>query len=141
MTRAAQQLAKLTRPRLHKAVARERLFAVLDEAREHKPAICVVGPPGAGKTTVVASWLDARDIKGIWYQVDPGDADLATFFYYLGLAAKPFTRKGQRIHRVVGRESEGTTRTQAEEFIEKVRRDARDGRLNRSSPLFASVFR
>jgi LuxR family maltose regulon positive regulatory protein len=90
------QLAKLTRPRLHKAVARERLFAVLDEARAHKPAICVVGPPGAGKTTLVASWLDARAIKGIWYQVDPGDADLATFFYYLGEAAKPFTRKGQR---------------------------------------------
>lgn len=90
------QLAKLTRPRLHKAAARERLFAQLDEGREHKPAICVVGPPGAGKTTLVASWLDARAIKGIWYQVDAGDADLATFFYYLGLAAKPFTRKGQR---------------------------------------------
>ena len=90
------QLAKLTRPRLHKAVARERLFAKLDEARSHKPAICVVGPPGAGKTTLVASWLDARGIRGIWYQVDPGDADVATFFYYLGLAAKPFTRKGQR---------------------------------------------
>ena len=96
MTRAAPQLAKLTRPRLHKAVARERLFAVLDEARGRKPAICVVGPPGAGKTTLVASWLDARSIKGIWYQVDPGDADLATFFYYLGEAARPFTRKGQR---------------------------------------------
>jgi len=90
------QLAKLTRPRLHNAVARERLFAVLDEAREHKPAICVIGPPGAGKTTLVASWLDARGIKGIWYQVDPGDADLATFFYYLGEAAKTFIRKGQR---------------------------------------------
>lgn len=37
---------------------------------------------------------------------------------------------GERIHRVVGRESEGTTRTQAEEFIQKVRRDARDGRLS-----------
>jgi integrase len=37
---------------------------------------------------------------------------------------------GQRIHRVIGRESDGTTRTQAETFIEKVRRDARDGRLN-----------
>jgi integrase len=37
---------------------------------------------------------------------------------------------GQRIHRVLGRESDGTTRTQAEEFIEKVRRDAREGRLN-----------
>ena len=90
------QLAKLTRPRLHKAVARERLFALLDEASQHKSAICVTGPPGAGKTTLVASWLDARGIKGIWYQVDPGDADLATFFYYLGEAAKPFTRKGQR---------------------------------------------
>ena len=37
---------------------------------------------------------------------------------------------GQRIHRVIGRESDGTTRTQAEEFIEKVRRDAREGRLH-----------
>jgi hypothetical protein len=37
---------------------------------------------------------------------------------------------GQRIHRVIGRESDGTTRTQAEEFIEKVRRDAREGRLS-----------
>ena len=36
---------------------------------------------------------------------------------------------GLRIHRVIGRESDGTTRTQAEEFIEKVRRDARDDRL------------
>ena len=36
---------------------------------------------------------------------------------------------GERIHRVIGRESDGTTRTQAEEFIEKARRDAREGRL------------
>lgn len=37
---------------------------------------------------------------------------------------------GQRIHRVVGRESEGTTRTHAEQYIEKVRIEARDNRLN-----------
>jgi integrase len=37
---------------------------------------------------------------------------------------------GIRIHRVVGRESDGTTRTQAEEFIEKIRRDARENRLS-----------
>ena len=37
---------------------------------------------------------------------------------------------GQRIHRVIGRESDGTTRTQAEEFIDKVRQDAKNGRLN-----------
>jgi integrase len=37
---------------------------------------------------------------------------------------------GQRIHRVVGRESEGVTREQAERYIEKVRTEAREGRLD-----------
>lgn len=38
--------------------------------------------------------------------------------------------EGKRIHRVVGKESDGTTRTQAEEFIEKIKQDAKTGRLN-----------
>jgi integrase len=37
---------------------------------------------------------------------------------------------GERIHRVVGRESDGTTRSQAEEFIQKARAEAREGRLS-----------
>ena len=37
---------------------------------------------------------------------------------------------GQRIHRVIGKESDGVTRKQAEDFIEKVRTEAREGRLN-----------
>ena len=37
---------------------------------------------------------------------------------------------GQRIHRNLGRESDGVTRTTAEDFISKVRHDAREGRLN-----------
>jgi len=37
---------------------------------------------------------------------------------------------GQRIHRVVGRESEGVTREQAERHIEKLRTDARADRLD-----------
>lgn len=37
---------------------------------------------------------------------------------------------GVRIHRVIGKESDGTTRTQSEEFIEKVTQDAKQGRLN-----------
>jgi integrase len=36
----------------------------------------------------------------------------------------------RRIHRSVGRESDGTTRSTAEEFIAKLRHDAREGRLN-----------
>ncbi len=46
---------------------------------------------------------------------------------------------GERIHRVIGRESDGTTRSQAETFIEKARTEAREGRLalpkGRKSPL------
>jgi LuxR family transcriptional regulator, maltose regulon positive regulatory protein len=76
------QLAKLTRPRLHKAVARERLFELLDEKREH-PVVWIVGPPGAGKTTLAASYLEEASAPAIWYQIDPGDSDPATFFYYL----------------------------------------------------------
>ncbi len=37
---------------------------------------------------------------------------------------------GIRIHRVIGKESEGVTRKQAEIFIEQARTDARKGRLN-----------
>lgn len=37
---------------------------------------------------------------------------------------------GQRIHRVIGRDSDGVTRTQCTEFIEAKRTDAREGRLS-----------
>lgn len=37
---------------------------------------------------------------------------------------------GIRVHRVIGKESEGVTRKQAEDFIEQARTDARKGRLN-----------
>jgi integrase len=46
---------------------------------------------------------------------------------------------GQRVHRVIGRESDGTTRTQAEDFIAKTRTEAKEGRLSlpkgRKTPL------
>jgi len=63
------------------------LFAALDVARE-RPVVWVAGPPGSGKTTLVASYLDARSVPGIWYQADAGDADVATFYHYLRQAAR-----------------------------------------------------
>ncbi len=86
------QLAKLTRPRLHRVLPRERLFARLDACRT-SPLIWIAGPPGAGKTALAASWLDARRIGGIWYQIDSGDSDLAAFFHYLDRAVPRGTRK------------------------------------------------
>ena len=75
-------LAKTTRPTLAATVARPRLFHLLDRARR-RPVTWVGGPPGAGKTTLVASYLRARKVRTLWYQLDEGDADVATFFYYL----------------------------------------------------------
>ena len=80
-------LAKITRPGLPKVYLRTRLFEWLDQARERQ-MIWVAGPPGAGKTTLMCSYLENRDIQCLWYQVDHGDADIATFFHYLGLAGK-----------------------------------------------------
>jgi LuxR family maltose regulon positive regulatory protein len=80
-------MAKGSRPILARIFPRKRLFMLLDRIRK-RPLIWISGPPGCGKTTAVISYLDARNLPCLWYQVDPGDADPATFFYYLGLAAK-----------------------------------------------------
>lgn len=85
MLRRQPQLAKLTQPRLYGAVARERLFELLDEARE-RAVIWVCGPPGAGKTTLVASYLEHTASPAVWYQIDAADGDPATLFYYLARA-------------------------------------------------------
>ncbi len=79
-------LAKVTRPSLSRVSFRRRLFALLDRGRRSS-IVWVTGPPGSGKTTLVGSYLDARHLPHIWYQLDEGDADLATFFYYLGTTA------------------------------------------------------
>ena len=77
---------KITPPTLQRVVTNKRLLARLDAAFAH-PVVWVHGPPGAGKTTLVASYLAVRKRDPLWYRLDEGDADPATIFFYLAAAA------------------------------------------------------
>ena len=57
------------------------LHDLLDELRS-RPLIVISGPPGIGKSTLVATYIDTRSVPGIWYQIDKDDDDLATFFHH-----------------------------------------------------------
>ncbi|HEX4329104.1 MAG TPA: hypothetical protein VH105_20100, partial [Burkholderiales bacterium] len=83
-----KRLAKLSKPRIRGAIPRERLFNLLDENRAH-PVVWIAGPPGAGKTVLLSTYLEARKLPAVWFEIDSGEADPAAFFYYLRLAVDP----------------------------------------------------
>lgn len=84
--------AKINRPVFRNVLARKRLFSLLDEDGT-QPLIWICGPAGFGKTTLISSYIDHKNIPGIWYQWDSGDKDPATFYYYLGLACRKETQR------------------------------------------------
>ena len=84
--RGPSNLSKITPPKLQRVVANARLLARLDEAFRAR-IVWLHGPPGAGKTTLAASFCATRGIAPLWYRLDGGDSDLATLTHYLARAA------------------------------------------------------
>src|SRR5579883_1482181 len=61
-------------PQLPRVYARRDLFRVLDRASKQR-LVWVQGPPGSGKTVLVASWLKARDRPRVWISLDAAEGD------------------------------------------------------------------
>ena len=78
-------LGKLSPPRLGRVVGRSRLFGEMDRVSTI-PGMWIAGPPGIGKTTLVATYLEARALACVWLQLDAGDGDPATFVHFLRAA-------------------------------------------------------
>lgn len=81
---APSALAKIEPPRVSKAHPRARVFGLLDEVSDRR-VIWVCAPAGYGKTTAVASWLEHRSARAVWYHCDDGDADIASFLHFLSI--------------------------------------------------------
>lgn len=87
MAQQQQSIAKITRPHARDVLLRKNLFERLEEGRGNQ-VIWISSPGGSGKTTLVSSYIETRKLNCLWYRLDEGDADPATFFYYLGIAGK-----------------------------------------------------
>ena len=84
---------KIVPPRLPKIIRRDRLLSELDHARK-RSIVWITAPAGSGKTTLIADYLQSRKLQAVWYKIDEGDADPATFFQFLKNATS-FAARGR----------------------------------------------
>lgn len=82
---AYTRITKIDRPRLGRILVRPQLIDALAAAGE-RPVIWIDAVPGAGKTSLVNSYIETKGLHSLWYEVDSSDNDPGSFFYYLGLA-------------------------------------------------------
>ena len=89
-------LGKTTRPSLAGVLPRSRLFALLD--RPHGAGDLGHGPARLRQDHACRELArPRRRCARVWYQLDEGDADVATFFYYLSLAAASLDGERERL--------------------------------------------
>ncbi len=77
--------AKISRPATTAYYASPRIFQRLDDLKSHS-VIWISAPAGFGKSSLVNHYVNRRGLPCLWYQLDAGDDDVASFFYCLRAA-------------------------------------------------------
>jgi LuxR family maltose regulon positive regulatory protein len=77
------------RPRMarERTLERERVVEAIERSVA-LPLTIVVGPPGAGKSTAVTSWIERTTAKVAWLSLDAADDQPTRFFAYLFAALR-----------------------------------------------------
>jgi len=94
MKSADKYPAKINRLVFKNILERKRLFNVLDR-EDGEQLIWICGPAGFGKTTLISSYIDHKNLPCIWYQWDSGDWDPASFYYYFSMACQREITRGK----------------------------------------------
>src|SRR5918995_724720 len=75
--------SRRTPARSRQIVRRARVVKAIEHALRH--GICwIAAPAGYGKTTAMLDYLQKKPTAHLWYRVDEGDQDVASFFHHLG---------------------------------------------------------
>ena len=85
-----QAMGRVCPPQHGRVLQRERLFRALDSLT-NSPALWIHGIPGIGKTTLVATYLEARDTACMWLRLDASVSDPVVFLQFLNLALSDAT--------------------------------------------------
>ncbi len=88
-------IAKLVPPRAGGIVRRVRVLSAIE--RGLRAGACwIAAPAGFGKTLAITDYLERTKARHVWYRVDEGDQDVASFFHYMALSA-PGARGGRSL--------------------------------------------
>ena len=80
-------IAKLVAPRATQIIRRGRVLSAI--ARQLRAGACwVAAPAGYGKTIAITDYLQKAGTPHVWYRVDDGDQDIASFFHYMALSVR-----------------------------------------------------
>ena len=86
-------VAKLVAPRAPQIVRRGRVLQAIERALR-SGACWIAAPGGSGKTIAITDYLKKTGTPHLWYRVDDGDQDVASFFHYMALSVQGARGRG-----------------------------------------------